>query len=91
MVEDGIMDRFGVHEIDGMPNQPGLPVGRFAIESGALLAAADEFTVEIEGHGGHAAHPQYDFDDVAIPVGCSFRVRLAETALPLRRGGAVKW
>ena len=30
MVEDGMMDRFGVSEVYGMHNMPGLPVGAFA-------------------------------------------------------------
>jgi len=37
------------------------------------------------GNGASAPlhHPAYDFNDEAIPAGCSFWVRLAETALPL--------
>ncbi|MBD8877263.1 M20 aminoacylase family protein [Roseibium polysiphoniae] len=36
------------------------------------------------GNGDSAGlhHPMYDFDDNAIPYGCSYWVRLAETALP---------
>ena len=66
MVDDGLMDRFGVHEVYGMHNQPGLDVGRFAIRTGAFLAAADEFTVDIEGYGGHAAHPHSTVDATMI-------------------------
>src|SRR3989442_8390963 len=29
MVKDGLMDRFGIEEVYGMHNYPGLPVGRF--------------------------------------------------------------
>jgi len=37
------------------------------------------------GNGDSAGlhHPMYDFDDNAIPYGCSYWVRLAETALPV--------
>jgi hippurate hydrolase len=37
------------------------------------------------GNGNSAAlhHPAYDFEDAAIPAGCSYWVRLVETALPL--------
>ena len=34
MVDDGLMDRFGVQEVYGMHNAPGLPLGEFAIASG---------------------------------------------------------
>ena len=57
MVNDGMMDRFDIQEVYGMHNMPGLPVGEFATRPGPLMAAADLFTVEIEGLGGHAAMP----------------------------------
>ena len=47
MVEDGLMDRFGIEEVYGMHNMPGLPVGHFAIRPGGLMAATDEFTIEV--------------------------------------------
>ena len=42
MVEDGMMDRFGVQEVYGMHNMPGIPLGTFAIRPGAIMAAADQ-------------------------------------------------
>jgi hippurate hydrolase len=64
MVEDGMMERFGIQEVYGMHNMPGLPVGDFAIRPGPLLAASDLFTVEVTGRGGHAAHPHNSIDPV---------------------------
>ena len=64
MVEDGMMDRFGIEEVYGMHNMPGLPVGHFAIRPGPLMAATDMFTIEIEGHGGHAAKPHATVDPI---------------------------
>ena len=57
MVKDGLMERFGIEEVYGMHNYPGLPVGQFGIRPGPLMAAADRLTIEIEGRGGHAARP----------------------------------
>ena len=57
MVKDGMMERFGIEEVYGMHNMPGLPVGEFAIRPGPLLAAADRIIIEIEGLGSHAARP----------------------------------
>jgi amidohydrolase len=62
MVEDGLMDRFGIAEIYGMHNLPGLPVGEFAIRPGPFLAASDVFHVTIEGVGSHAAYPHQGID-----------------------------
>src|SRR3954453_15691800 len=49
MVKDGLMERFGVQEVFGMHNMPGIPVGRFAIRPGPMMAAADRFTITVEG------------------------------------------
>ncbi len=62
MVKDGIMERFNIDEVYGMHNFPGLPVGSFAIRQGGIMAATDEFTIEIEGVGGHAAMPHLTID-----------------------------
>ena len=66
MVDDGLMQRFGVEEVYGMHNFPGIPVGQFAIRPGPLMAATDHFSIEIEGRGGHAAKPNATIDPVLI-------------------------
>jgi amidohydrolase len=66
MVDDGMMDRFGVQEVYGMHNMPGMPVGAFAIRPGPIMAAADRFDIVIEGRGGHAAKPHETVDPVVI-------------------------
>ena len=66
MCQDGLMDRFGIQEVYAMHNVPGLPVGQFAIRSGPLLAAADEFDIHLEGHGGHAAKPHETVDTTVM-------------------------
>ena len=62
MVEDGMMDRWGVTEVYGMHNWPGRPVGSFAIRAGTFFAATDTFEIVVEGKGGHAAKPQETVD-----------------------------
>jgi hippurate hydrolase len=64
MVDDGMMERFSIDEVYGMHNMPGLPLGHFAIRSGAMMAATDQFTIDIEGHGGHAAKPHATVDPI---------------------------
>ncbi|MFL5206305.1 MAG: M20 aminoacylase family protein [Microvirga sp.] len=66
MLKDGLMERFGVNEVYGMHNMPGIPVGQFAIRPGAMMAAADRFTINIEGKGGHAARPHDCIDPVVV-------------------------
>ncbi|KZY52652.1 amidohydrolase [Sulfitobacter sp. KE29] len=62
MVQEGLMDRWGIDEVYGMHNMPGHPTGQFAIREGALLAAADEFAITLTGQGGHAAAPHEAVD-----------------------------
>jgi amidohydrolase len=66
MVQDGLMERFGIQEVYGMHNAPGLPVGQFALRPGPLLAAVDNFRIEIEGKGGHAAKPHLSVDTILV-------------------------
>jgi amidohydrolase len=66
MVRDGLMERFGIEEVYGMHNMPGIAPGTFAIREGGLLAASDKFTIDIEGTGGHAAMPHNTVDPVVV-------------------------
>ena len=66
MCDDGMMERWGIQEVYGMHNWPGLPVGQFAIRPGAFFAAADQFDMVIEGKGGHAAKPHLARDTTVI-------------------------
>jgi hippurate hydrolase len=69
MVEEGIMDRFGISEVYALHNAPGLPVGAFLTTPGALMAATDEFHIHINGRGGHAAMPHETRDPVMAACG----------------------
>jgi hippurate hydrolase len=60
---------------------PTLPVGQVALRQGALLAAGDVFSIELEGRGGHASQPHQTLDP--IPVACEIVTALQ--ALVTRR------
>ena len=66
MCEDGLMDRFGVQEVYGMHNWPGVPVGEFSIRPGAFFAATDKIEITVVGKGGHAAKPQETIDPSVV-------------------------
>jgi len=66
MVKDGMLDRWGIQEVYGMHNMPGIPVGHFAIRPGAMMAAADQFDITITGKGGHAAKPHDCVDTTVV-------------------------
>jgi len=66
MVSDGLMERWGVQEVYGMHNMPGVPVGQFAIRPGPLLAASDRIHIDVTGKGGHASRPHQCVDAVLV-------------------------
>ena len=66
MCEDGLMDRWGIQEVYGMHNWPGLPTGKFAIRTGPFFASADQFEILVEGKGGHAAKPYLTIDTTVV-------------------------
>ena len=66
MLRDGLFDRFGIQEVFGMHNYPGMPVGQFAIRSGPLMASTDSIAIKLEGKGSHAAWPHLGVDPVLV-------------------------
>jgi amidohydrolase len=66
MLKDGLLERFGVQEVYGLHNMPGIAVGHFALRPGPLMAAADRFDIVIEGKGGHAARPHEGVDTLLV-------------------------
>jgi amidohydrolase len=66
MIKDGLMDRFGIQQVYGMHNGPGMPVGSFAMRPGAIMASTEHLTIRIEGVGGHAAYPHNTIDPVLV-------------------------
>jgi len=66
MVEQGLFDQFPVEAVYGMHNWPGLPVGRFAVRPGPMMAAGDTFEITVTGKGAHAAMPHQGIDPIVI-------------------------
>lgn len=87
MCQDGLMDRWGIQEVYGMHNTPGLPVGEFAIRPGAFLASSDGFEITVTGKGGHAAAPHEAVDTtlVASHIVVSLQSVVARTVDPIKR------
>ena len=66
MIDDGLLERWNIQEVYGLHNMPAIPVGNFAIRPGPAMAAADRFTLTIEGKGGHGAMPHMSIDTVLV-------------------------
>ncbi len=65
MIEDGLFDRFQVDSVFGLHNWPGRAAGTMCIMPGAVMAAVNTFTIQVTGHGGHAAMPPEFRDPIA--------------------------
>ncbi|MBY6134820.1 amidohydrolase [Nocardioides marinus] len=87
MCDDGLMDRWGIQEVYGLHNMPGLPVGEFAIRPGALMASSDEFEITVTGKGGHAAAPHDAIDTtlVASQIVVSLHSIVSRNVDPVKR------
>ena len=66
MLDDGLVQNFGIDEFYGMHNWPGIPTGDFGIRVGGIMAATDRFYIDIFGKGGHAARPQTTIDPIIV-------------------------
>jgi amidohydrolase len=66
MIRDGLFRRFPCNFVYGMHNRPGLPVGRFAIRPGPMMAGGAFFDIAITGRGSHGARPEGSIDPVLV-------------------------
>lgn len=64
MIADGFFERFPVEAVFGMHNWPGMPVGRFGVTPGPMMASADRFDIVVQGRGAHAAMPHQGVDPI---------------------------
>lgn len=85
MINDGLLDplpdaAFALHI---MPNSPH---GVLAGKDGAMLAAADQFDITVNGRGGHASLPH----DTADPVPAAAAIVMALQAMVTRRFAAAE-
>ncbi|GGB04554.1 M20 aminoacylase family protein [Allosediminivita pacifica] len=85
MCKDGMMERFGIQEVYGMHNWPGLPVGSFSIRPGSFFAATDVMEIKISGLGGHAAKPHETVD----PTVCAAQIVTALQTIASRNADPV--
>ncbi len=69
MVQEGVMDRFGVTQVYGIHNAPNIPFGHFQTTPGPLMASVDTAFVYVTGRGGHGATPHECVDPVVAVVG----------------------
>ena len=85
MIDDGLFRRFPCRTIFGMHNRPGLPVGHFAVRSGAMMAGGAFFDIRVTGKGTHGARPEAGIDPVIVAahIATALQTIVARNVAPL--------
>ena len=64
MIRDGLFTHFPVDAVFGMHNMPGLELGKLYFAHGDVMAAVDNWEIELTGKGGHGSMPELSIDPV---------------------------
>jgi amidohydrolase len=88
MMRDGLFEQFPMEAVFGMHNWPGMPVGKFAVSPGPVMASTSEFRITVRGKGSHAALPHNGIDPV--PIACqmvqAFQTIISRNKKPIDAG-----
>lgn len=66
MIEEGVLDNPTVDAIFGLHADPTMSTGKVGYKQGVLMAFTSEFTIILQGKGGHAAVPQRSIDPIVM-------------------------
>lgn len=66
MVDDGVLERFGIERAYGLHLASTHPAGQVGVREGAFYASSDSIEITIEGKGGHGAAPHLSVDPVYV-------------------------
>lgn len=64
MIKDGLFEKFPVDAVYGMHNMPGLEIGKLYFHEGEMMAAVDNWEIEIIGKGSHGSMPELGIDPI---------------------------
>lgn len=68
-LQSNVIDLDEIQAVAACHMIPNLYGGEIGLRSGAILASADAFTIQVRGKGGHGAHPYTTVDPVSISAG----------------------
>jgi amidohydrolase len=66
MIEDGVLERFGIERAYGLHLASSQPVGQVGFREGLFYASSDSIEITVEGKGGHGAAPHLSVDPVFV-------------------------
>jgi amidohydrolase len=66
MVDEGVLERFGVERAYGLHLFSQLATGVLGFREGPFYASSDSLEIRIDGHGGHGAAPHLSVDPILV-------------------------
>jgi amidohydrolase len=66
MVDEGMLERFGIERAYGLHLFSHLPTGILGFREGPFYASSDSIEIRIEGKGGHGAAPHLSIDPILV-------------------------
>jgi amidohydrolase len=66
LIEEGVLNEPKVDNIICLHCWPYTDAGKIGVRHGPIMAAAERFEIEVQGIGGHAAHPHKAIDPIPI-------------------------
>lgn len=66
MIEDGVLESPKVDAIFAFHNSPGIPLGTIVARHGCTMYGNSEFTIKVQGKGGHAAQPERTINPITV-------------------------
>jgi amidohydrolase len=66
MVEDRVLERFGIERAYGLHLASACPTGIVGLREGPFYASSDSIEITIEGTGGHGAAPHLSVDPIYV-------------------------
>ena len=66
MVDDRVLERFGIERAYGIHLASAFPAGTVSLREGPFYASSDSIEVTIEGAGGHGAAPHRTIDPIYV-------------------------
>lgn len=64
MIEDGVLERFGIERAYGLHLSAKYPTGALGFREGPMYASSDSIEIEIQGRGGHGSAPHDTIDPI---------------------------
>jgi amidohydrolase len=64
MIEEGVLENPKVDSVMGAHIWTPVPIGKIGISSGAVMAGLENFTITVNGFGGHTGYPESAVDPI---------------------------